>query len=166
MDVYTIGHSNIALAEFLDLLKIYNIDSVVDVRSVPYSKHAAHYNKGAIEHYLKTAGIGHHFITDEHIGNRLGGKPNDLECYEGDKIDYEAVRTRRWFQEALSELIEYAKDRRVALLCAEENPYDCHRHPLLAHSLISKGVSVYHIRGDGSLEKAVKEVKQTRLTSF
>ena len=166
MEIYTIGHSNIPLSEFLSLLEKHKIESVVDVRSRPVSKYVPHYNKGMIEYYLKTAGVGYHYIADEVFGNRLGGFPKDPECYEHDSVSYEAVRTRKWFQEALSELMEYANERKVALLCAEENPYRCHRHNLLTQSLLAKGVAVCHIRGDGSLEKAVKETRQVNLSSF
>jgi uncharacterized protein (DUF488 family) len=166
MEIYTIGHSNIPLSEFLGLLEKHKIDSVVDVRSRPVSKHVPHYNKGMIERFLKTAGFGYHYIADEEVGNLLGGFPKDPECYEHDVVSYETVRTRKWFQEALNELLEYAKGRRVALLCAEENPYRCHRHVLLTQSLLARGVSVVHIRGDGSLESAVKDIKQVSLSSF
>jgi len=166
MEIYTIGHSNIQLSEFLNLLEKHKIASVVDVRSKPVSKYVPHYNKGMIERYLKTAGVGYHYISDEVVGNLLGGFPKDPECYEHDVVSYETIRTRKWFQEALTELMEYAKGRRVALLCAEENPYRCHRHVLLTQSLLSRGVSVSHIRGDGSLEAAVRDIKQASLSSY
>jgi len=76
------------------------------------------------------------------------------------------VRTRRWFLDALTELMSYAKDRRVALMCSEENPYQCHRHTLLTQELLTRGVFVWHIRGDGSLERAGKDFKQVSLASF
>jgi uncharacterized protein (DUF488 family) len=166
MEIYTIGHSNVPLSEFLTLLEKHKIDSVVDVRSRPVSKYVPHYNKGHIEYYLKTAGVGYHYIADEEIGNLLGGFPKDPECYEHDIVSYDAVRTRKWFQEGLTKLMEYAKERKIALLCAEENPYICHRHNLLTQSLLARGVNVFHIRGDGSLEKAGKDVKQTSLSSY
>jgi len=166
MEIYTIGHSNVPLSEFLSLLEKHKIDSVVDVRSRPVSKYVPHYNKGMIERYLKTAGFGYHYISDEVVGNLLGGFPKDLECYEQDVVSYDAVRTRKWFQEGLTKLMEYAKERRVALLCAEENPYRCHRHNLLTQSLLARGVAVCHIRGEGSLETAVKDVKQVSLSSY
>lgn len=166
MDIYTIGHSNIPLSDFLALLQKHRIDTVVDVRSRPVSKYVQHYNKGMIDHYLKTAGYNYHFFSDEDVGNLLGGFPKDPECYDGDVVSYDAVRKRRWFQDALAKLLSYAKDRRIALMCAEEDPYRCHRHNLLAQSLLAKGVFVWHIRGDGSLEKASKDVRQTTLSSF
>jgi uncharacterized protein (DUF488 family) len=166
MEIFTIGHSNVPLSDFLNLLEKHKIGSVVDVRSRPVSKYAQHYNKGLIDHYLKTAGVGYHFFSDDVVGNLLGGFPKDPECYEHDVVSYDAVRRRRWFQDALTELMSYAIDRRVALMCAEENPYLCHRHCLLTQSLLARGVSVWHIRGDGSLEKAEKDVKQASLSSF
>jgi uncharacterized protein (DUF488 family) len=166
MEIFTIGHSNIPLSEFLSLLEKHKIESVVDVRSKPVSKYVPHYNKGMIECFLKTAGFGYNYFADEEVGNRLGGFPKDPECYDNDIVSYESVRTRKWFQEALTELMEYAKERRVALLCAEENPYRCHRHNLLTQSLLTKGATVLHIRGDGSLDKAVKETRQSNLSTF
>jgi uncharacterized protein (DUF488 family) len=166
MEIYTIGHSNVPLSEFLSLLEKHKIESIVDVRSRPVSKYVPHYNKGLIERFLKTAGVGYHYISDELVGNLLGGFPKDPDCYEHDVVSYETVRSRRWFQDALTELMEYAKGSRVALLCAEENPYHCHRHCLLTQSLLARDACVWHIRGDGSLEKAVRDVKQASLSSF
>jgi len=61
MDIYTIGHSSAPLSVFLSLLEKHRILSVVDVRSKPFSRYAPYYNRGAIEHYLRTAGIGYYF---------------------------------------------------------------------------------------------------------
>jgi len=166
MEIYTIGHGNMPLPEFMSLLVRYEIAAVIDVRSIPASRHVPQYNKGTIEKELEVKGIRYLYLEDESIGNFLGGRPKDSACYVGGVVDYELVRQRPWFKLWISEVALYAKKHRIALMCAEEDPYRCHRHYLLSQSLISQGVKVYHIRRDGSLEEARKEVKQSLLSSY
>jgi len=166
METYTIGHGNMPMPEFMSLLVRYEIAAVVDVRSVPASRHVPQYDKGAIGHELEKRGIRYLYLADEEVGNCLGGRPKDPGCYVGGEVDYELVRQRPWYKLWISEVALYARKHRIALMCAEEDPYKCHRHHLLSQTLISQGMKVYHIRRDGSLEEARKEAKQSLLSSY
>jgi uncharacterized protein (DUF488 family) len=166
MEIYTIGHGNMPLPEFMSLLVRYEIEAVIDVRSVPYSKHVPQYDKGAIDLELEKRGIKYLYLADDEVGNCLGGRPKDPECYRGGVVDYDLVKTRPWYKLWTSEVAVYAKKHRTALMCAEEDPYKCHRHNLLTQTLISLGVKVYHIRRGGILEEGKKENRQVMLASF
>ncbi|VUT28179.1 MAG: hypothetical protein SYNGOMJ08_00742 [Candidatus Syntrophoarchaeum sp. GoM_oil] len=151
--IYTIGHSNIELEDFLSLLD--GIEVVVDVRSVPFSKYASQFNLKNIKSTLESIGIEYVFMEDEYVGNVLGGRPRDEDCYEDGKVVYENIMRKSWYKEGISALIELAENKKVAIMCSEEDPYRCHRHHLISQSLLGDGVSVFHIRGDGRTEKFV-----------
>src|SRR5687768_2878436 len=159
--IYTVGHSNLSIEQFLRLLAQHGIEVVVDVRSAPYSRYTPHFNHDALASTLKQMGIEHRYA-----GEYLGGRPKDPTCYKNGQlpdgkadylklVDYQAVATRPWYQKGIARLLEIATDKTTALLCSEEDPHQCHRHHLIAQSLIEKGISVEHIRGNGSAEKAL-----------
>jgi len=149
--IYTVGHSNIEFETFLGLLN--GIEILVDVRSVPFSKYAPQFNIKNIKRQLETKGIDYVFMEDEHVGNVLGGRPNDDECYENGKIVYEKIMKKEWYKKGISAVIKLANNKRTVIMCSEEDPYKCHRHHLITQSLLKEGITVVHIRGDGSKEK-------------
>lgn len=159
--IYTVGHSNIELEGFLRLLD--GVELVVDVRSTPFSKYAPQFGMHNIRAKLDAAGIEYIFMEDENIGNILGGQPRDDECYENGKIVYERVMERSWYQEGILRLVRLASRKNVAIMCSEEDPYKCHRHHLITQSLLNRGLTVFHIRGDRTLEKAEEETVQLTL---
>jgi uncharacterized protein (DUF488 family) len=105
-------------------------------------------------------------IQYDYAGHRLGGRPGDRSCYdkkdEGDVL-YKEVGKREWYQEAIDRLIEVGAEQWTATMCAEEDPKQCHRHLLLAQTLLDRGIEVRHIRGDGTLEEARREPEQLPL---
>lgn len=159
--IYTVGHSNIELEEFLNLLN--GIEVVVDVRSIPFSRYAPQFNAHNIKEKLQAAGIQYIFMEDEDVGNVLGGEPRNDDCYEHGKIVYEKVMKKSWYQEGISKLVELAGKKKAAIMCSEEDPHRCHRHHLITQSLLEEGVTVFHIRGDRTVEKAEKEAVQPTL---
>jgi uncharacterized protein (DUF488 family) len=159
--IYTVGHSNTKFEEFLNLLN--GIEVVVDVRSVPFSRYAPQFNKQNIKEKFEAAGIQYIFMEEEGIGNVLGARLKDEDCYENGKLIYEKVMEKSWYQRGIAVLIELANKKKVAIMCSEEDPHKCHRHHLIAQSLLKESMSVFHIRGDGTLEKAKREEVQPRL---
>jgi uncharacterized protein (DUF488 family) len=158
--IYTIGHSNVAAEEVIALLVASDVAVVVDVRSVPYSQYTPQFNREMFEMTLKQAGIAYTFA-----GDPLGGRPKDPTCYRSDaepksrgaflkQVDYGAVMERPWYQKGIARLVEIAGAQRTVIMCSEENPNDCHRHHLIAQTLLPQGVSVYHIRHTGAVEEA------------
>ncbi|MBU4267008.1 MAG: DUF488 domain-containing protein [Candidatus Altiarchaeales archaeon] len=156
--IYTIGHSNVDIQEFLGLLRDNGIEVLVDVRSVPFSKYATQFNRENIEKELKKSGIEYVFI-----GDVLGGKPDDTSCYINGNVIYEKVMGKQWYQEGISKLIGIANRRKTAIMCSEENPNKCHRNLLISQSLLRGWLTVLHIRGNGDIEEAKRDSIQVTL---
>ncbi|MDY6931229.1 MAG: DUF488 domain-containing protein [Halobacteriota archaeon] len=156
--VYTIGHSNHDFDTFTQLIK--GVDVVVDLRSNPYSKYVPHFNKRDLKRGLEAIGIDYVFIKEKGVGNILGGRPNDEECYRSNKISYEVVKGKEWYKRGILGLIDISKEKRTVIMCSEEDPYRCHRHNLITESLLERGFTVVHIRRDGRKEKVEKQEKK------
>ena len=149
MEVFTIGHSNVTAERIVELLYRHGIELLVDVRSAPYSHHNPQFNREDFQHVLETANIGYSYA-----GQNLGGRPEDLSCYAGGQVQYKLIMARPWYQQGIDRLLELAHAQRTAIMCAEEDPLRCHRHHLITQTLLERGVTVWHIRGDARLEQA------------
>ncbi len=145
--VFTVGHATHSLAEFLGLLGKHGVTAVADVRSAPYSRFNPHFNRETLARDLEAAGVRYFFL-----GGQLGGKPRDLACYEGGRVNYERVRETEAFRKGLDRVIRGAQEHRIALMCAEKDPLGCHRTRLVSFALARQGVEVAHILGNGDLE--------------
>ena len=148
MPIYTIGHSNHAQAAFLDLLRLHEIEVLIDTRSAPFSRFAPQFNRDTLKAAVAEMGIKYGFY-----GRELGGRPEGEAFYDAQgHVLYSAVALSPLFQEGLARLLSGAEKYRVALLCSEEDPNVCHRRLLVARVLEEMGAEVSHIRGDGRLE--------------
>ncbi len=145
--VYTVGHSNHEWEDFLRLLTAHGITVVADVRSAPYSRHWPWFSQEPLLSALERAGIRYLFL-----GREFGARRAEQECYRGNRVDFDLVREAPLFQEGIERLRRGAAELRVALLCAEKDPIDCHRTVLVARSLALAGFEVRHILEDGELE--------------
>ena len=145
--VLTVGHSSHSLDAFAGLLRMHGVTAVADVRSVPGSRFNPHFDRGALERGLKEHGIRHVFL-----GRELGARPDDPDCYENGRVRYARLARTKPFRRGVERVMRGADDYRVALMCAEKEPLDCHRTVLIAPALIERGVAVAHILADGGLE--------------
>jgi uncharacterized protein (DUF488 family) len=145
--VYTIGHSNHEVDAFIALLRGAGVTAVADVRSVPYSRRHPQFGKAALSAALRAAGIAYVFL-----GDRLGARPKDSGCYRGGRADYRLIAASEAFREGLRRVEEGAERYRIALMCAEREPLDCHRTVLVARHLQRRGIRVVHILADGTTE--------------
>jgi uncharacterized protein (DUF488 family) len=146
--VFSVGHSNHTLESFLALLHAANITAIADVRSSPYSKRHPQFNKEPLEGALRASGINYVYL-----GDLLGGRPNSRALYDAEgRADYEAIRATAAFRRGLERLLDGAARYRVAMLCGEDDPLDCHRGLMITLALGQLGVSPRHLRKDGSLE--------------
>ena len=155
--IYTIGHSNRDVATFLQLLKDNAIRVVVDVRSAPYSRYVPWFNKKDIEAALIGAGLKYMFM-----GGAIGGKPADQKYLDaGGRVMYDRLAATETFQHGLDRLIKGLDDGwAIALMCAEEDPFKCHRHLLIANELErQRHIPVWHIRSDGTKTRAKKHLE-------
>jgi uncharacterized protein (DUF488 family) len=143
--VMTIGHSGHSYERFLALLRRGEVTAVADVRTAPFSHHYPHFNMEQLREELRLEGIAYVFL-----GKELGGRPSKPSCYCDRVADYEKMATTEPFKKGLERVIEGAKKYRIALMCSERNPLDCHRCLLLGRALSERGVQVTHILADGA----------------
>ncbi len=145
--LYTIGHSNHTIENFIGLLKQYEIEVVADVRSAPYSRYCPQFNRDILAARLEAAGVRYMFF-----GKELGGRPDDPSCYENGRVNFQLVAERKEFREGLQRLLAEGSKYRVALMCAEKDPLECHRTILVCRSLKGESIQIEHILGDGGVE--------------
>ena len=147
--VFTIGHSNHSKEAFLALLRKHCVDEVVDVRSSPSSRYVPQFNHDILDRALDEAGIGYVFL-----GRELGGRPKDRSCYDADgRVNYHRLANTDLFDDGISWIVRAADQRRIALMCTEKEPLDCHRALLIAKALEERGVAVEHVLADGNVER-------------
>ena len=137
--IMTIGHSTRTLEEFIGLLQVHTVSRVVDVRTVPRSRHNPQFNKTSLPGSLKKAGVG--YIHMPGLGGlrhahrdslNVGWRNSSFRGY----ADY--MQTAE-FEHSLEELIQSASQDRISLMCAEAVPWRCHRS-LIADALLIRGI--------------------------
>lgn len=145
--IFTIGHSDHTFDAFLNLLRLHSINAIADVRSSPYSRLHPDFNREFFTHKLSAAAIAYVFL-----GCELGARSKDPRCYENGRIHYGRLAKSHLFQSGLQRILDGSASYRIALLCAEKEPLDCHRTILVSKGLASLGAVVSHIHVGGSLE--------------
>jgi len=146
--VYTIGHSTHSLDAFIALLQGVGIEAIADVRSTPFSRRLPHFNQGPLRRALSGNGIA--YVP---LGLELGGRgnPHSVRDEQG-RISYRSIADSPEFEEGLQRVESGSARMRVALLCTERDPLQCHRGILVSRVLIARGARVVHIRADGATE--------------
>ena len=140
----TIGHSNRPLREFLELLSAHRVQVLVDVRTIPRSRHNPQFNRESLPGSLRGVGIDYAHLPG------LGGlrKPRTDSPNTGWRNlsfrGYADYMQTPQFEQQLAGLIDLARERRVAMMCAESVPWRCHRS-LIADALAARDVEVFHI---------------------
>lgn len=146
--VFTVGHSNWPFAQFVQLLKRAGIDFVLDVRSRPASARNPQFTQPGFEAMLREEAIGYAFLGEE-----LGGRPADPDLYrQNGAVDYAACGKTYAFRAGIERVAAEAARHQVALVCAEEDPLDCHRFLMISPALAAAGLEPLHLRGNGALE--------------
>ena len=145
--VLTIGHSTHPLEAFVALLKRHDVTAVADVRSAPWSRFNPQFNREPLAGVLEEQGIRYVFL-----GRELGGRSDDPACHENGRISYARLARTDGFSRGLHRIMHGMSRFRIALMCAEREPLECHRTLLVARALDAQGVDVTHIHADGALE--------------
>jgi uncharacterized protein (DUF488 family) len=142
--VFTIGHSTRPIKDFIRLLKAHGVERVIDVRTIPRSRHNPQFNRDQLSPALHGARI--HYRHMPGLGGLRHPRPDSINMgwrntgFRG-YADYMQTSA---FAETLAECIELAKQERVALMCAEAVPWRCHRS-LIADALIVRGIDAREI---------------------
>lgn len=166
LECFTVGHSNHEVIHFIELLKIHKINCLGDVRSSPYSKFTPQFNKENLDAELKK-----NKILYVYLGNKIGGRYLDSSLlYPNGVVNYNKVMEQEEFCAGINNVIgNIKKGLRIALMCAEKNPLDCHRFLLVARALSNKGVKVKHILESGEMifnEDLEKQLLQKYKSEF
>lgn len=148
IDIYTLGHSRHSIQAFIALLHQHGIQRVVDVRGQPYSRRNPQFNRERLAICLSVERIDYTWS-----GEHLSGRPRGARFYgPRGEVPWSELMAEPKLQAALDTLVTDARCRRLALVCAEEDPVRCHRRFLLTPPLSRRGIEVLHIRGDGRIE--------------
>ena len=147
--MFSIGHGNRTLDEFLELLKKHDIKYLIDVRSMPYSKFNSHFNQEALKNSLEQSNITYVFM-----GDSIGGRPADKSCYDEEgKVDYDAIDEKEFYKKGIDRLkTAFNKDIPVAIMCSESKPTECHRSKLIGRTLSREKIWLSHIDENGKLK--------------
>ncbi|MBI2857629.1 MAG: DUF488 domain-containing protein [Chloroflexi bacterium] len=147
--VCTVGHSNLALIQFLWLILKNEVDVVADVRSEPVSRIAPHFNSRNLKDALKAIGV--RYVP---LGNQLGGRPSAEEFYDHQGyVLYQRLAESPDFKGGLERLLVGIREHHVAIMCSEEDPANCHRRLLVGRALEASGVKLYHLRANGRIQE-------------
>ena len=161
--LFTVGHSSMEAAEFTRLLATHGVEVVMDVRSQPVSGRFPHFTGAVLEKILLSEGIAYQFLGEE-----LGGRPGDPAAYGPDGVvNYRACRRSYAFSAGVERIERELQSRSIALMCAEEDPLECHRFLMICPELVTLGLHPLHIRRDGKIEtQETAEDRLLRSTGF
>ena len=151
-EIYTVGHSIYEADDFIQLLKDNSINTIVDVRSTPYSKFASQYNKESLHQHLKQNGICYIFM-----GDMLGARYEDKDLlFENGSVDFKKVQETKIFQDGIARLDKgITKGYNISLMCSEKEAFDCHRFGLISEFISNNltDINIKHIYPDKILSQ-------------
>lgn len=143
--LFTVGHSNHPVEDFLSLLATFEIRSLADVRSDPSSSRNAQYDQAALETRLSACGVTYHWFQD--LGGwrpGLGEDSPNRGLHEGADRNYADYMLTDAFRTAVGRLLGIARIRTTVMMCAEKDPGRCHRQ-YISDYLVTRKTDVYHI---------------------
>ena len=144
--IFTIGHGAKSIDEFVSLLKTYGVERLVDVRTVPKSRHNPQFNKDVLPESLRNVRID--YVHIKGLGGLRHAKQDSVNTAWQDAsfrgfADYMQTGA---FEQNIERLAELARQKQTAIMCAEHLPGRCHRS-LIADALFVRGAKVKHIMG-------------------
>lgn len=147
--LFTIGHSQYTPEYFANLLEKHGVNYILDVRSTPYSRYAEQFNRENIYTFLEKNGIRYSFM-----GKYFGARPTELSLYNSEGyLDFEKVAQSERFNIGIENVIlGLGRGNRIALMCTEKDPIDCHRAIMVARAFDLRGIEVNHILPNGDIQ--------------
>lgn len=146
-DIYTIGYSSFTVHEFIEILKKYQIEAVVDVRSSPSSSYFSDYDSFQLKEKLSEYHI--YYVP---LGKECGARPVDISCYRNGKVSFDLLAKTALFKSGILRILNGARKMRIALMCAEKDPITCHRTILICKNLKRDARKIFHIKSSGNVE--------------
>ncbi len=142
--IYALGHSTRSLEELIALLQAHDVHILADIRTVPRSRTYPQFNADNLERELPPKGI--RYIHLKALGGLRRPRPDSVNtAWENDSFrGYADYMQTEEFEAGLGELLRLADEGRTAIMCAEGNPFRCHRR-LVADALVARGIPVLHI---------------------
>ena len=145
--LFTVGHSNLSIEDFINLLREYRVNAIADVRSHPYSGYLPHFNRDLLKFELLKAKIKYVFLGEE-----LGARPKDLSCYINGKALYTRIADSDSFKVGIERILTGLNTYSIALMCSEKEPLSCHRTILICKHLRQFEIKIDHIINRHNLE--------------
>lgn len=145
--VFTIGASTMPIERLIEVLGEHAVTAVADVRSIPASRFTPQFNQKPLRDSLRASGVRYVFLGDE-----LGARSLRDECYVDDVVQYDRLAQTPEFEAGIERVLDGASRERIALLCTEQDPLDCHRAILVSRVLAERDTEIHHIHASGRLE--------------
>jgi len=146
---FTIGYGDYPIDIFVYFLAKVGIDTIIDVRSSPYSKFNLYFNRDNLENSLRKNNIDY-----QYMGDKIGGRySNPSLLFPDGTVNYQKVQETEKFKEGINSVLSIiSSGKKIALMCAEKEPERCHRFILISRVLQKKGIQVTHIRSEITLQ--------------
>ncbi len=159
--IFSIGHSNHDFDDFASLLHGAGVTAVADVRTQPWSRYRPAFRRDALKTSLEAAGLAYVWL-----GDSLGGRPRDPALLSNGRPDHAKIASSPSFRAGLDRLIAGSAKHRIAMMCAEQHPLNCHRCRLLGRNLLRRDVDTRHILPDGGqlLQSVLEDALQASLS--
>jgi uncharacterized protein (DUF488 family) len=142
--LYTLGHGNRTLEEFIPLLTGQAIQTLVDIRAQPHSSRFPHFSMTALRGAMEEIEIEYHWAGRQ-LGGRRSARPDSLhQALDEGLRGYADYMETDYFQKSAAQLVNLAARSPTAMLCAESSPRRCHRR-LIADYLVLRGMEVIHL---------------------
>jgi len=149
--LFTMGHSSLEFPQFVRRLQDSSVELLIDVRSRPHSSRFPQFSQPDFEKMLGDEGFSYLYLGEE-----LGGRPDDPDAYRSDgRVDYRKRRRSYAFRAGVERILAEIERRTCALMCAEEDPLECHRFLMICPELVLMGIQPFHIRKGSKLEDQV-----------
>lgn len=160
--IYTIGYAHHTQESFLALLLKYEINIVIDVRTMAYSAFHPQFNKEPIKRFLNS----HHILYRQMEGAFGIIRPDSDLLNAAGYLDFTKIAQLDTFKEGIETICRgIEKGYKIAFMCAEKAPSDCHRSTLVTRKLSERGYDVAHILSDGTLQSQ-KELEEELVSCY
>ena len=147
MEIFTIGYAGFEIDHFIKVIKEYQINSLIDVRSSPFSKYYSEYNKPLLQKTLQERGI-----IYRNYNREFGARQDDKMYYPNGYLDFSMFTRSMMFIEGMQKIIKAIPlGYRFVLMCSEKDPITCHRSIMIGKAFFNNGVSINHILSDGRI---------------